>query len=206
MQIHRNLPTRRLAAAALTIALGVCGIASCSSDGSDASDTTTTTKVTATTASPQSTTEAPSSTTHAEKPSKNDKSAYVEAIKGTLGSGFPETTANCISKGVVDEIGVDRWTHAGITADLIGAQGPFKGLGLDKATAEKLYDVMDDCTGSVREALVASVVAGAPPEARKCVDGVLTEKVVHDAAIESFQGQDSTNALDDKLEECRTKG
>lgn len=191
--------TRTPAVVLLSALLAFGIVSSCSSDDEGGSTKQTTTSTTKTTESPD-----PNGASTSTSTTENPVDTYEEAIKSVFGNGLPEEDRDCVAQGFVDKIGEDRWVDAGITPEMIGNQGPFKGLGLDEKTAEELYGIMDTCTGDVRKAMVTSISTSAPESAKPCIDRVLTEDIVHEEAMNSFTGKEVPSVISKALEACRT--
>lgn len=225
-------PTRRIVGAgAALLFLGVGGLAACSTSGSDGAGPTTTVAVggatttapdgepttttlddggsTTTTEEPTtSTTEVRTTTTRDVRPPTGDDAAYVAGMRDYLaddGDLFDDDEIDCMAVGLVDAVGADRFRAAGVSPDDLDE--PFEALGLDDATANEMYEIVDDCSGGMREAMVRSLVEGpgasGGAEAKACIDRTLTEDLVREVFITLFRGEEPPDELRSALASCR---
>lgn len=198
-------PTRRRVAAVVALAVTLGGAVACSSDGDgDSTATTTTTEATTdgTTVDPGT----DSSTSTPVEAGDATEADYVAGMTASLGSSgeFTDDEKACMAEGLVDRIGYETWKEAGVAPGALENGSPFEGLGLDAATAEELYGILDDCSGGLYEASVTSILAGDESK-RACVEEALTEEQLKQVFIAAFQGQeDGGAAYSEGLTACMT--
>lgn len=187
-----DLP-RRLASAALVLAL-VAGTAACSSsdDGDGASGRTTTTaseRSTTTKAGGDGSTDSPDDAL-----ADATEADYVDALTSTFarsGDVFSEDGVRCLAGRWVEVIGADTFRGAGISPeDLAGGRAQFEEVEIDRATAEALADAFDACGLQLRDAYLRTLEGNLSEQGKICVDDLLTEEAVRRSFVADLLGEE----------------
>jgi hypothetical protein len=147
----------------------------------------------------------------------SDSDAYVDAAmksyddaSDSVKATFDRSEAECLVRGIVDAVGVDKLEDAGVEPkDLESGDSPFKSLSNDltQSEAEDVAAVITDgeCF-DFTDVVVAQMSEGADnpfgkldkTQVRCFFDAILKEKVVKQALAQSILGQgDSSAALQD---------
>ena len=142
--------------------------------------------------------EATPATTAEDADGGGDADAYVEAVVASWNetSELPldERQTTCVATGLVDVVGVDALTEAGISPDEFAAADDLASLGVelpDDATAD-LGDALGEC--DVVETLEGMVIAAFPdefgvelrPDAATCLTDHLDDRAVVDGWAATF--------------------
>lgn len=214
-------PLRRLLGVGAALAfVAAGGLAACSTSGSDATPDTSTTSslprvdgtstttddTTTTDGEPTDTTEGgdpttsttrvETSTTTTNRPPDGDEAAYIEAMRTYLEDDddvFGQEAIDCMATDLVRLIGVDRFRAAGI--DPADAGDPFDELDIDVDTAGDMYEVLDDCSGGIREKMIDVFAEDAGPGSEPCLEKALTDAVVREVFVSAFQGVEPSDEL-----------
>jgi hypothetical protein len=148
--------------------------------------------------------EATPATTTEDGSSGGDAEAYIDAVAASWNvSGedppLDEAQVSCVATGMVDVVGVDALTEAGIAPDEFAAADDFASLGVDlpdDATG-RLSDVVADCdvVATLEAALIDAfpdeLGAELPPDAVTCLTDHLDDHTVADGwAAELIDGSD----------------
>jgi hypothetical protein len=182
-------PPRRVAAAALAVAvtfLAACGgdddATSTSSGSIPSTQSSPTNSSGASTGSTDTTTRDSTDSTGTSTPAagsvSDNKADYVDALAGNITTDDRDV-ATCIATAIVDAIGFDKIHDSGLSPSAFaeGSQLDEKGLALQASQAGSLKDAFVAC-GNIAEAYIS---AESSSEAQKaCERGVLTNDVVAD--------------------------
>ncbi len=135
--------------------------------------------------------------------------AYVAAImknydKSSAQDVFTRAQAECIAKGMVDAVGVDKLESAGTPTQLSGTDNPFQSLGkkMTPAEANQVVNVLTDgrCFDFTKLVIKASTQGANSPftklteEQLTCFFGkVLAKRAFKQAMADSILGRDTSN-------------
>lgn len=118
---------------------------------------------------------------------------------------FEQEQADCIGKGMVDEIGVDQMQEIGLLNEDLEAEDSPDGVEMNKEDAEVTADVFMECV-DIGDLLQEQMELGdLPAETADCIDEALSDDVVREFLAAAFQGEDeegSATALLEPLQEC----
>jgi hypothetical protein len=135
--------------------------------------------------------------------------AYVAAImknydKSSAQDVFTRAQAECIAKGMVDAVGVDKLESVGTPAQLSGTDNPFQSLGkqMTPAEAQEVVNVITDgrCFDFTKLVIKSATQGGDSPfgklskEQINCFfDKLLAKRAFKQAMADSILGRDSSS-------------
>jgi len=216
---------RRFTALLLALTLGLTmGLAACCEGGDDDA------KVGTTDQSDDSSTTDDDSTTDGDKKDPSvggdddkkgpsvggDEQAYVDALIAEFKADPDDTMplddaqVECMAKGFIDVLGVDRLEAAGITPENFDDDEAFDAVPLDEADGKALFAIYGDCDIDIRETMIASMAADddVTPEQQACFESVLTDEYIERLIVSGMAtggGGDDTDDLGD-LEDLELMG
>jgi hypothetical protein len=147
-----------------------------------------------------------------------DADAYVQALAETMTDDqeaftLDDEAATCTATVLVDLVGTDALTAAGISPEDLAAADNFGDLDIevpDDASA-RLSEGIEGCdiTDRMVDLLIEQFATGAggelPPEANTCLDEAIDRKALRDAVAASFvdgSGEDFRTLMFDAISTC----
>lgn len=114
----------------------------------------------------------------------------------------------CLSTHWVDLIGAEAFTASGLSPEEFADDGP-PAVGIDRATAEAMVDVMDEC-GAGPDRLYEAFATGfdgnaqVNPDVLSCLRDEVPEDMLREAMVATFLGDDegAMNAIEAQWEAC----
>lgn len=142
-----------------------------------------------------------------------------DVAQGNLPFEFTESDANCLGGAVVDSIGYETLTEAGVTAESVregGIEDPASEFLSDPQAANAFVDGMTQCVdivGPMSEQLAAEMAVS--EESARCIgEGLMDQPAFRDAIVAAIVGggssdpfgddPDAVGAMFDLMSECLT--
>lgn len=130
----------------------------------------------------------------------------TEFQSGAAGApGLDKKDADCVAKGIVDEIGVEKLKESGLLTEDLAADTTAGDLKLPQGDADKAAAVMGDCT-DLFDLVLDESVAGIDEEAAACIRDNVKEADIEQLLAATFAGEepDGTDAITQAATECLT--
>ena len=147
-----------------------------------------------------------------DKAKENIKTAILEEEGSQITGGTEPTEeqADCISNGMVDDVGVDKLQEYDLLTEDLEINEDANPTDMEEADADALAGVFVDCI-DVEEMFAAQFGSGEedlPAEAQECIKDAIDEDAMKDGLSASFQGEtdEGFTAMQGKMMECVTGG
>jgi hypothetical protein len=130
-------------------------------------------------------------------------------LRGDQGSemALDKKQSDCVAEGFVDEIGTEKLQEYGMLDKNFEAKSTDE-LKMAEADAEKAATTFEDCAPVKKMMLSAFEQQEMPAEAQDCIEGKMTDEVLHDFLVDLFSGdqQGAGEGFGKAVQECATAG
>ena len=147
-----------------------------------------------------------------DKAKENIKTAILEEEGSTITGGTKPTEeqADCISNGMVDDVGVDKLQEYDLLDEDLKINEEANPTDMEEGDADALAGVFVDCI-DVEEMFTSQFGSGEeklPAEAQECIKDAIDEDAMKDGLSASFQGKqdEGFSEMQGKMMECVTPG
>lgn len=142
----------------------------------------------------------------------SDDEAASKAIADSIMDSNDETfevtqeEADCVGKGMVEDIGADQLVEYGIITEDNEAGGGIESVKMSEDDAQAAADTMQGCA-DIRE-IFTGAMGDLPEEAQACIDEKLTDDVLNEFLVSVFMDdqEGGTQNLMTALTECMGAG
>ena len=141
----------------------------------------------------------------------NIKTALLEEDAGLAASAdITEEQAECVSNGMVDELGVEKLQDYGLLNNDLEVQEDPQAADMDRGDAESMARVFVGCVDveKIFQEQFAENGAGLSKKQQDCIRKAVDVEVIEKVLADTFQGEDAdpTAQLQDELMACIAGG
>jgi len=128
---------------------------------------------------------------------ENIKAGLLEQDSGLAGTEVTEEQAQCVSDGLVDDIGVDKLQEYGVLEDDLSVDASAAPENVDAEDADTLASVIIDCV-DFKEVMTEQMGATADltDEQKTCLSDAIDEEALKDLLSAGFQGEEPEMGAD----------
>lgn len=132
-----------------------------------------------------------------------------QELRGDKGSemALDKKQSDCVAEGFVDEIGTEKLQEYGMLDENLEAKSTDE-LKMAEADAEKAATTFEDCA-PVKEMMVdAFDQQQMPAKAKDCIEGEMTDEVLHDFLVDLFSGDEkgASEGFGAAVQKCAAAG